>query len=46
MAFVETSIGLPMLYGYALQKGAHEGRTRLAYEWEDDVLARMRRMKP
>jgi deoxyhypusine synthase len=46
MAFVETSIGLPMLYGYALQKGAHLGRTRLVYEWEDDVLARVRQVKP
>ncbi|HEY7369526.1 MAG TPA: deoxyhypusine synthase family protein [Thermoanaerobaculia bacterium] len=46
MAFVETSIGLPMLYGYALQKGAHEGRTRLVYEWEEDILARVRQVRP
>ncbi len=44
MAFVETSIALPMLYGYALQKKANAGRKRLQYTWEDDILERIRRV--
>jgi len=38
MAFVEPSVSLPLLYGYAYQKGLHKGRTSLAYEWEEDIL--------
>jgi deoxyhypusine synthase len=38
MAFVETSVALPLLYGYALQKDAAKGRKRLRYEWEGDIL--------
>jgi deoxyhypusine synthase len=38
MAFIETSVALPMLYGYALQKKANRGRPRLRYEWKDDIL--------
>lgn len=38
MAFVETSVALPMLYAYALQKNAARGRKRLKYLWKDDVL--------
>ena len=30
MAFIETSVALPLLYGYALQKDAAKGRKRLA----------------
>jgi deoxyhypusine synthase len=41
MAFVETSVALPMLYGYALQKGAARGRKRLQYFWEADRLAKL-----
>jgi hypothetical protein len=43
MAFVETSVALPLLYGYALQKGAAKGRKRLKYEWEGDILKRVTR---
>ena len=45
MAFVETSVALPMLYGYALQKGAARGRPRLRYEWEGDILEKISRVK-
>jgi deoxyhypusine synthase len=38
MAFVETSVALPMIYAYVYQKRAHEGRTRLKYVWKDDIL--------
>ncbi len=38
MAFVETSVALPLLYGYALQKNAHKGRKRLRYRWKEDIL--------
>jgi deoxyhypusine synthase len=44
MAFVETSVALPMLYGYALQKNAAAGRKRLAYQWDGDILKRVRRI--
>jgi len=44
MAFVETSVALPLLYGYALQKGAHKGRKRLRYTWEGDMLERVTRV--
>ena len=44
MAFVETSVALPLLYGYALQKGAAKGRKRLKYTWEGDLLKRVVRV--
>jgi len=43
MAFIETSVALPMLYGYALQKGSAQGRTRLRYEWDGDMLKKVTR---
>jgi deoxyhypusine synthase len=43
MAFVETSVALPLLYGYALQKKAHRGRKRLRYQWKDDILEKVTR---
>ena len=33
MAFIETSVALPMLYAYALQKNSARGRKRLSYGW-------------
>ena len=44
MAFVETSVALPMLYGYALQKKANAGRKRLKYSWDGDILKGVRRV--
>jgi deoxyhypusine synthase len=44
MAFVETSVALPLLYGYALQKNAHKGRKRLRYRWKDDILEKVTRV--
>jgi len=38
MAFVETSVALPLLYGYALQKGAARRRKRLQFAWDGDIL--------
>ena len=43
MAFIETSVALPMLYGYALQKNAARGRKRLSYTWDGDILKSLRR---
>ena len=43
MAFIETSVALPMLYGYALQKNAAKGRKRLRYTWNDDILEKIQR---
>ncbi len=45
MAFIETSVALPMLYGYALQKNAARGRKRLQYRWNGDILERMGTLK-
>jgi deoxyhypusine synthase len=44
MAFVETSVALPLLYGYALQKQAHKGRKRLRYQWNEDLLEKVTRV--
>ena len=44
MAFVETSVALPMVYGYALQKNAAAGRKRLAYQWDGDILKNIKRI--
>jgi deoxyhypusine synthase len=43
MAFVETSVALPLLYGYALQKDSAKGRKRLKYDWDGDILKSVRR---
>ena len=44
MAFVETSVALPMLYGYALQKNSARGRKRLKFQWRDDKLLKVTRV--
>ena len=44
MAFVETSVALPLLYGYALQKNAARGRKRLKFQWRDDMLVKVTRV--
>ena len=43
MAFVEPSVSLPMIYGYAFQKGLYKGRPRMDFEWEGDTLKKMAR---
>jgi deoxyhypusine synthase len=43
MAFIETSVALPLLYGYALQKDAAKGRKRLKYDWDGDILESVER---
>jgi deoxyhypusine synthase len=44
MAFVETSVALPLIYGYALQKNAARGRKRLKYSWDGDMLRKLTRV--
>ena len=44
MAFIETSVALPLLYGYACQKRAARGRRRLAYDWNGDILKSVKRI--
>lgn len=41
-AWIEASIGLPLLVGHVLQKGLHRGRRRLRFEWEGDRLKGIR----
>ncbi|MGH9519106.1 MAG: deoxyhypusine synthase family protein [Terriglobales bacterium] len=38
MCFVEPSVSLPLLAGYAFQKKLAAGRPRLRMEWEGDIL--------
>jgi len=42
MAFVEPSVALPLLVGYALQKGLVKGRRPLKFTWEKDILAHLK----
>jgi len=44
MAFVETSVSLPLIYGNALQKNAARGRKRLKYAWDGDILNKITRV--
>ena len=44
MAFVETSVALPLIYGNALQKNAARGRKRLKYAWDGDILKKVTRV--
>jgi deoxyhypusine synthase len=44
MAFVETSVALPLIYGNALQKNAARGRKRLKYTWDGDILKKISRV--
>ncbi len=43
MVFVEPSVSLPLIYGYAFQKGLHKGRLRINFEWEGDALKKVSR---
>ncbi len=38
MCFVEPSVSLPLLAGYALQRNLAKDRKRLRFEWDDDIL--------
>lgn len=38
MAFVEPSVSLPLLAGYAIQKKCAQNRSRLDFQWEGDIL--------
>ena len=41
MAFVEPSVSLPLLVGATLQKKLTQGRGRLVYQWDQDMLKRL-----
>tara|TARA_B100000686_G_C16775310_1_gene968018 strand:+ start:1615 stop:2715 length:1101 start_codon:yes stop_codon:yes gene_type:complete len=43
MAFIEPSVSLPLIYGYAFQKGFYRGRSRLDVEWQGDTLKKIAR---
>jgi len=42
MAFVEPSVSLPLIVGYALQKKLGSKRKRLKFKWDGDVLESLR----
>ena len=42
MAFVEPSVSLPLIYGYALQKKLHKNRPRLDFKWSGDELKELK----
>ena len=39
MAFVEPSVSLPLVVGYALQKKLYEKRSRIQFHWDKDILS-------
>ena len=41
MAFVEPSVSLPLIAGYAMKRGAAKDRRRLVCEWETPILKRL-----
>jgi deoxyhypusine synthase len=43
MCFVEPSVSLPLLAGYALQKKLARGRPRLKLTWDNDILKSLKR---
>ncbi|MBI4372953.1 MAG: deoxyhypusine synthase family protein [Candidatus Omnitrophica bacterium] len=38
MAFVEPSVSLPLIAGYALQKKLYKNRSRIHFDWNNDIL--------
>ena len=38
MAFVEPTVALPLVVGYALQKNLYKNRKRLKFNWQGDIL--------
>lgn len=42
MAFVEPSVALPLLVGYALQKEIAKGRRPINYCWDNDILTSLK----
>lgn len=38
MAFVEPSVSLPLIVGYAIEKNLGDKRKRIKYEWDNDIL--------
>jgi deoxyhypusine synthase len=42
MAFVEPSVSLPLLVGYALQKELSKGRKPLSLTWDNDILTALK----
>lgn len=42
MAFVEPSVSLPLIAGYALQKKLYSKRKRIEFDWNKDILAKLR----
>lgn len=43
MAFIEPSVSLPLIVGYALEKKLGQKRKRVKYDWENDVLLALTR---
>lgn len=46
VAYVEASIGLSLMAGYLIQKGAWKGRRRLQYDWDGERLREIRQVPP
>lgn len=41
MAFVEPSVSLPLVAAYALQKKLYQKRTKIKFQWSDDILEKI-----
>lgn len=46
MAWVEPSVALPLIAGYALQRNVAKDRTRLELEWDGEILKSVRAATP
>jgi deoxyhypusine synthase len=46
MAWVEPSVALPLIAGYALQRGLAKDRPRLALEWDGEILRSLKTTVP
>ena len=42
MVFVEPSVALPLLVGYALEKKLYADRSRIVFDWKNDLLKTLR----
>lgn len=42
MVFVEPSVSLPLIVGAVLQRKWHEGRSKICFQWDGDVLKSIR----
>ena len=45
MAFIEPSVSLPLIAGYAFQRKFHQNRLGIAFNWDGDILKELKTKK-